>query len=187
MNIIDPFAPDYWIRARLLATEGGTVDIHGTEVAADAVAFCGSRIAAARDGFSPMEFLSDDDVADGKIEADCWPYILFGPARDGLFDRYAQQNVGLDGEYLVRAFHREDYTSGVDVEQANWPGFVAIQSAFQGVPIGAHMASDGTNDTGEIHGCEILRIHNRNYLPPDASQGTPRISELGVIARIFST
>lgn len=201
MNVIDPFAPDYWIRARLLATEGGSVTIHGTSVAADAVAFCGVagdpdadppvastiRAVPARDGFSPLEFLNDDDIEDGKTEADCWPYILFGPARDGYFDRYAQENVGLDGEYLIRAFHREDYTDGVDVEQANWPGFIAIQSAFQGVPFGAHRANDGIVQAGIVHGCEILRIHQRTYLPPDAAGGVARVSELGVIARLFST
>lgn len=188
MNIIDPFAPDYWIRARLLATAGGTITLHGTTVAADAVAFCRQRIAAAREGFSPLEFLSDDDIADGKTEANCWPYILFGPSREGLFDRYAQEIVGLDAEYLIRAFHREDYAAPLDVEQANWPGFIAIQSAFQSVPGDAQMANDGSRDVGIIHGCEIQRLYQRlPYLPPDAPSGTPRISELGVFARIFAT
>lgn len=195
-NVINPLAVDDWIKARLLATQGATVDIHGQEVPADAVAFCGDpgdaeadppvaptiRAAAAREGFSPREFLVTGD----SDESHAWPYILWSPWRDGVFDTYAQENVGLDAEYLVRSMMREDYADE-DVERANWLGFIAIQAAFQGVAPGEHEASDGTNVTGIIHGCKIIRPHIKTSLPPNAKQNTPRVSEMGVVIRLFAT
>lgn len=170
MNVIDIFAPDYWIRAVLLDSVGKTCVIKGQTVSADAVAFCGERIAPAREGLEPREFLENADDPNSLA----WPYMLFGPSRDGVFDRYAQENIGLDGEYLIRSFHREDYTAPVDVEEANKPGLIAIQNCFQGVPF-----TDAV--TGIVHGCEIIRPHRRLY-----GEVGQRVSELGVIARIFS-
>lgn len=165
MPLINPLTPDYWIYQRL---SGSTA----------AAAFCGVRIAPARQGFDPREFLTTPGAAESSV----WPYILFGPARDGFFDNYAQESTLLDGEYLIRAFHREDFCTPQDVEAANGIGQMAILELFQGV-------QDGIVDndvSGEVHGCQIVRPHRRLYLPPGAPSG-PRTSEMGVIVRIFST
>ncbi|HEY0073415.1 MAG TPA: hypothetical protein VGB77_04875 [Abditibacteriaceae bacterium] len=160
MRVLDPLAPDYWIRAVLLDTAGKTCVINGQTMSADAVAFCGERIYPAREGFQPP----------------AWPYILFGPARDAVFDNYAQEAVLMDGEYLIRAMMREDEPlNGKGLEEFNQPGFRAIMNAFQGV------GEIFSVDSGLIHGCSVIRPHRRMYGEPGK-----RISELGVIARIFS-
>lgn len=160
MRVLDPLAPDFWIRAVLLATSGATCEVNGETQSADAVAFFGSRFYPAREGFQPP----------------AWPYVLFGPARDAVFDNYAQEAVLMDGEYLIRGLMREDLlTGGAGLENYLQPGFRALMNAFQGVSIPAV-------DSGLIHGCSVVRPHRRLYGEPGK-----RVSELGIIARIFST
>lgn len=164
MPVLDPFAVDNWIRATLLATAGKTALVNGATVPADAVALVGDRIQPLRDDFAP----------------EAWPCIVFRPASDSYFDNYAENNVLADGNYLVFMMMREDMLAdagwGGDIEAFARQGYIAISAALQGVS--EHQAGGA----GIIHGCEILTTWQRLY-----GEAGQRISEMGVIARIWST
>jgi hypothetical protein len=162
MRVLDPFAVDTWIRATLLATAGKTAVVNDVVVPADAVALAGERIYPLRD----------------DIEPGGWPYIVYQGASE--YDRWAEEVLLANGEYSVRMVMRQDKlieagAAGMDVEDYNQAGYIAIHAAFDGVQF--HDAGSGI-----VHGCEIVRPNIKLY-----GESRRKISEMGVDLRIVST
>ena len=164
MAILDPFANDYWLRATLLATAGHTVEVNGAEEPADIPALVEDRVHPLRPDFEPKG----------------WPFIIYQPTGDAWFDNYGEQNVMKTETVLIYIVMREDELEAKgwtgDLESYTRRGYIAISAALQGVK--EHKAGGA----GVIHGCEVLQPWQRLY-----GEEGQRVSEMGVIARIWST
>ncbi|RYG67742.1 hypothetical protein EON80_13000 [bacterium] len=163
-NSIDLLLPDFFIVAALAAW-------------APLAPLIGSRFAAMRDGFEPSEFLEE-----GEPDANAWPFVLFGPSEDGVFEMFAQTATLFEAPYLVRVLMREDYATarGEDFEDAT----AAVQKELQHA-LTAFGATEVTKENDEVrgivHGCELLpQSHRRVY-----GERGRRVSEMGVHIRIF--
>jgi len=106
MAVLNPFTPDRWIAARLLASSAVT-------------AIVSDRIQPARPGDLP----------------EAWPFILYSPYPDrGDFEESAEEITLAINDWWIRVVMREDKVSGgVDIEDFNEPAYLAIAECFNGV------------------------------------------------------
>jgi hypothetical protein len=164
MPVFSPFTVDNWIVATLKATAGATVEVNGVTVPADAVALVADRIQPLRPDWTSEQ----------------WPCILYQPLNAPNIDDYAENAVLEDGLYKIFMIMRQDKLADVswsgDLEEYTKQGYIAISAAFQGV-------KDPTlGGEGIVHGSSVVQRWQRFYGEPGLY-----VSEMGVIAHIFST
>jgi hypothetical protein len=154
-TVLDPFIAERWIRQRLQNTVGATAQWGGQTVPADAVAFAGNRMYPLRDDLEPAD----------------WPYIVWSGGM--TFNNWAEELILGRANLIVRSVMRQDkLPAGVDIEDYNLTGYIAINAALQGV-------SSPEMQSGIVHSCEVVAPYIQLYGEPGR-----RVSEMGVAVRL---